>query len=295
MPSDNIKIKAKKISEINRIDDESFSLNEYGDTSYLLLSYKDNSSVAQNFRMSLNQLANQILSQPGTLSDQDFYNQLNRLIQTNPELKESLSGKAGESAFEIARRLGLTAATNEEEFIKMIINNANYNYQPDIDNTTTYNYIFTYAPESSDYLIMNNGYPVGIKETLINASWSQKTYGKIPENRNNSNDSFYMKDYNYKSTSAYNASDNNYSFKWNPCVRTGKVWIVVPKHFFDVVTCSFIDNLGHKWQICDALHKDPLEPVAIKEASNVYQSQAYVFFCYSTNGAVGKVYFKKIS
>ena len=291
MASDTIRIKAKKISEIETIN-SSFSLNEHGNNSYLLLSYKDNNNP-QNFRISLQQLAQQILSQPGTINTDDFYTQLVNMLQ-NPNIHNSLKGDNGESAYQIAKRLGLTSAPNEEEFIRTIINNAEYNYQPDADITTNDKYIFTYAPESSVYLTLNNGAPSGITDGLVNAIWTQKTTGRWPS-RNLNNDGIYLKDYNYKQTNDYNNQDNNYSFIWNPIVRTGKIWIIVPEHFFDTTTCSFLDNNSHKWKICDALHKEPIEPVAIKKITNCYLGETYIFFCFSTNGAVGKVYFKKIS
>lgn len=242
--TNQIKIRAKKISDINNIDDN-FSINQFGRFAYLLLSYKDNNNLPQNFKMSLEQLATAILNKNGAISE------------------------------------------NEVNFIKYLMNSGNFNYQEDVNITTSTPYIFTYALES-DFTKEENTDNLLINNTITQLSYTQSTIGVVPISAGSNYKGFYLKDYTYNAN-----EDSNFGFVWDNHVINGKVWIVVPENFFDMTSRSFLDNNSHKYKICDALLKEPIEPVKIKRTT--YNGVSYVLFCYSENGATGKVYFKKIS
>lgn len=234
-----IKIKAKKISDISSIDNN-FSINQFGKFAYLLLSYKDNNSLPQNFKISLDQLATAILNKNGTITE------------------------------------------SEIRFIKDIMQNGDYIYQEDIDNTTSEPYIFTYALETdftqdSGIFYINN---------IINSlNYTQGTRGVLPDSSGPNDTGFCIKN--------YTLNNNEHSFKWDERVVEGNVWIIIPAQFFDRTTNSFLDNESHKYKICDALIKEPIEPVDIK--TTTWNGVQYVLYCFSQNGATGKVYFRKIA
>lgn len=238
--SSEIKIRAKKISELNNVNSD-FSINQFGKFAYLLLAYKDNNSLPQNFKISLEQLSEAILNKHGALT------------------------------------------IDEIEFIRHIMNNGDFTYQEDVDITTNDSYIFTYALESDfSYDSLNN---LIINSNINNLQYTQFTRGTIPVTSGINNHGFTLKD--------YNNNVNNYAFVWDEHVVEGTVWIVVPSNFYDRETNSFLDNNSHKYKICDAMIKQPIEPVNV--VTTMYNNIPYTLFCFSTNGAIGNAYFKKIT
>lgn len=116
-----ISIKAKKISKINSYDNQ-FSFNENKDKTYLLITYAPENSDPQNFKIPLNEIIDRIKQSVEVISEEDILNQLINILNNNETLNNRIKGEPGESAYEIAKRLNLTNAENETEWVESLNN-----------------------------------------------------------------------------------------------------------------------------------------------------------------------------
>lgn len=119
-----IKIRAKKISQLEK---SNLSLYEHGDKLYLLISYKPNNSEnGQNFRLSVNDIIDEIIeniSIPGSTIANEIIEYLSENTTNSNSfinlLKRYLNS---ESAWQTAQRLGKTGgAQTEESWYDLII------------------------------------------------------------------------------------------------------------------------------------------------------------------------------
>ena len=81
--ANEIQITARKISDIQTLNIDNFSIDSNGDKSYLLLSYKPNNGNGQNYKISLQDLLNIIENSNISISETDFKNKLDK--SSNPD------------------------------------------------------------------------------------------------------------------------------------------------------------------------------------------------------------------
>lgn len=322
----DIKIKGRKISALSNKDLE-FDLARDGKYSYLLVGYVGEdqtiSNNAMNFKVSIDKIAEQIVNDSvHNVTKENFISTLLEASRDEQVLERykgnkgdsGNDGSPGKSAYEIAKDYGLTDAENEEEWIKQLMDVIDGTPEDeDVDTYANLNAIFGYFasdpnenPLSSKNVFTRSSGSLSLNINTLNQYYSncitcyndESNRGRMPESNSDPN-KFFMRN--------YNNNNDNYSFIWSDKVIEGVVWIIVPSNFFDIATQSFKDNKGHKYKICDGLMKQPLEsPRNIITINNIVYSapvnsnfndykNSYTLFCYSTNGARGKVYFKKIS
>lgn len=119
-----IKIRAKKISQLEK---SNLSLYEHGDKLYLLISYKPNNSEnGQNFRLSVNDIIDEIIeniSIPGSTIANEIIEYLSEnTTNSNTFLTLLKRYLNSESAWQTAQRLGKTGgAQTEESWYDLII------------------------------------------------------------------------------------------------------------------------------------------------------------------------------
>lgn len=150
------------------------------------------------------------------------------------------------------------------------------------------NYIFSYASENQPGIFIKNENNIIINvniNNIRNLSWTQEINGAVPTTNKNGH-GFCLKDYN---------TTYNESYVWDDTVSTGKVWILLPKRFYDLESNMFIDEYKNKWYFLDALMKNPLTPVIDPVViNNLYEGEDYILICFSEEGQVDEQYFKKI-
>lgn len=111
-----LKVRAKKISKITEFNND-ILFSESEDKLYLLITYAPENKVPQNFKISIDKLADEIRSRVEVLPEEDVVNLLKNIFATDEELFNELKGK---SAYQIALEEGLTTAETEAEWIESL-------------------------------------------------------------------------------------------------------------------------------------------------------------------------------
>jgi hypothetical protein len=283
--ANDIKIRAKKISELN--SDTSFNFEEKGKDTYLIVAYKPLSGTGQNFKLSMKTIIDTLkLSIPG-ITYEEIKTQLINVLQNNEEVKNLLITT---SVLEWAKEHGFDGS--DTELWEMFKNGNGGSTGPTgptgpTEPTDTTNYLFTYASELQEGIFNkdanDNIISVNI-EALKGLSYTQEVIGKVPTTNKNGH-GFCLQNYN---------TTYSESYIWDDAVLNGRVWIILPAKFYNIDQNNFIDENGGKWKFCDAMIKNPMVPVNTISLSNFYEGQNYILVCYSEEGQVDEQYFKKI-
>ena len=283
--ANDIKIRAKKISDLN--SDTNFDFEKNGEDTYLIVAYKPSSGTGQNFRLSMKNIFDKLKSSISSMTDEEFKTQLISVLQNYEEVKNSLVTK---SVLEWAREHGFTGS--DAELWEMFKNGngtdegggSTGSTEPITDTTK---YIFSYASELQEGIFDKdtNDVITGVNVTALQElPYTQEVTGKVPTTNKNGY-GFCLQDYNTTYSAAY---------IWDNGVLNGRVWIILPAKFYNVDQNNFIDENGGKWKFCDAMIKNPMDPVNTISLPSFYEGQNYILVCYSEEGQTGEQYFKKI-
>lgn len=93
--ANEIKIRAKKISDLNQ--DANFDFENKGGETFLIVAYKPTAATggtAQNFRISIKSIIDKLKASISVMSNDEFKNQLNAVLNQYPDLKNALVTKS---------------------------------------------------------------------------------------------------------------------------------------------------------------------------------------------------------
>ena len=301
MANNEIKIRAKKISDLNQ--DASFDFESKGGETFLIVAYKPTTATggtAQNFRISIKSIIDKLKDSISGMTNEEFKNQLVAVLQQFDEVKNTLVTK---SVLDWAREHGFTGSDFE---LWQLFQNGSGGSTPTgptgettptgptgetggtTPSTDTTSYIFSYASELQEGIFTKdaNDTIVGVSvEALKALSYTQEVTGKVPTTNKNGH-GFCLQDYN---------TTGNESYIWDDAVLNGRVWIILPAKFYNISQKNFIDEHGGTWKYWNWSFNrsvDPaLDPITI---TDLYEGQDYVLVCYSEEGQVDEQYFKKI-
>lgn len=109
--ANEIKIRAKKISDLNQ--DTNFDFETKGGETFLIVAYKPTAATggtAQNFRISIKSIIDKLKESISGMSNDEFINQLNAVLNQDSELKNALVTK---SVLDWARDHGFKGSDDE--------------------------------------------------------------------------------------------------------------------------------------------------------------------------------------
>lgn len=109
--ANEIKIRAKKISDLNQ--DANFDFEKKGEETFLIVAYKPTAATggtAQNFRISIKSIIDKLKASISGMSNDEFKNQLNAVLNQYPDLKNALVTK---SVLDWARGHGFEGSDDE--------------------------------------------------------------------------------------------------------------------------------------------------------------------------------------
>ena len=109
--ANEIKIRAKKISDLNQ--DANFDFEKKGEETFLIVAYKPTAATggtAQNFRISIKSIIDKLKASISGMSNDEFKNQLNAVLNQYGELKDALVTK---SVLDWARDHGFAGSDDE--------------------------------------------------------------------------------------------------------------------------------------------------------------------------------------
>ena len=307
--ANEIKIRAKKISEIN--ENPSFNFETHGNETFLIVAYKPSTTTGgapQNFRISVKSIIDKLKESITGMSDEEFKTQLISVLQQYAEVKNALVTK---SVLDWAREHGFTGS--DAELWQMFQNGSGGGGStptgatdptgptgatdptgPTGDPTPTGQtedsipYLFSYASELQNGIFIKdaNDTIIGVNINALKAlTYTQEVTGAVPTTNKNGH-GFCLQDYNATYSEA---------FIWDGAVANGRVWIILPAKFYNVSQKNFIDEKGGKWKFVDPMMKNPMNPAVDPiTISGLYKSQDYVLVCFSEEGQVDEQFFKKI-
>ena len=109
--ANEIKIRAKKISDLNQ--DANFDFEHKGEEAFLIVAYKPTAATegtAQNFRISIKSIIDKLKASISGMSNKEFKDQLNAVLDQDPDLKNALITK---SVLDWARGHGFEGSDDE--------------------------------------------------------------------------------------------------------------------------------------------------------------------------------------
>ena len=307
MANNEIKIRAKKISDLNQ--DASFDFESKGGETFLIVAYKPTAATggtAQNFRISIKSIIDKLKDSISGMTNDEFKTQLINVVNYYDEVKNALVTK---SVLDWAREHGFNGSDDE---LWQIFQNGNGGSTPTgptgettptgptgpTGETTptgptgptgdTTNYLFSYASELQEGIFTKdaNDTIVGVSVAALKAlSYTQEVTGKVPTTNKNGH-GFCLQDYN---------TTYSESYVWDEAVSSGRVWIILPAKFYNISQKIFIDEKNGKWKFVDPMMKNPMNPAVDPiTITGLYEGQDYVLVCFSEEGNVDEQFFKKI-
>lgn len=300
--ANEIKIRAKKISDLNQ--DADFDFESKGGETYLIVAYKPTAATgggtASNFRISIKSIIDRLKDSIAGMTNEEFKDQLIAVLQQFGEVKNALVTK---SVLEWAQGHGFGGSDDE---LWQMFKNGSGGSTPagptgettptgptgetggTTPSTDTTSYIFSYASELQEGIFNKdaNDTIIGVNvAALQELSWTQEVIGKVPTTNKNGH-GFCLQDYN---------TTYSESYIWDNAVQDGRVWIILPAKFYNVSQKNFIDEKNGKWKFVDSMMKNPLNPALDPiTITGLYEGQDYVLVCFSEEGQVDEQYFKKI-
>ena len=290
--ANEIKIRAKKISDLNQ--DANFDFENKGGETFLIVAYKPTAATggtAQNFRISIKSIIDKLKASISGMSNDEFKNQLNAVLNQYGELKDALVTK---SVLDWARDHGFEGSDDELwQLFKNGSGGSTGKPEPTgptgpTEPTDTTSYLFTYASELQEGIFTKDANDTIIDvnvDALKALSYTQEVVGKIPTTNKNGH-GFCLQDYNVTWAESY---------VWDVAVLHGRVWIILPAKFYNISQKNFIDEKGGKWKFLDAMMKNPMNPqVDPITITGLYNNTDYVLVCFSQEGNSDEQFFKKI-
>ena len=299
--ANEIKIRAKKISDLNQ--DTNFDFETKGGETFLIVAYKPTAATegtAQNFRISIKSIIDKLKASISGMSNKEFKDQLNAVLDQYPDLKNVLVTK---SVLDWARGHGFEGS--DDELWQLFKNGSGGSTgKPEHTGPTgpteptgptgptepadTTSYLFTYASELQEGIFTKdvNGTIISVDVNALKAlSYTQEVVGKVPTTNKNGH-GFCLQDYNVTWAESY---------VWDVAVLKGRVWIILPAKFYNISQNNFIDEKGGKWKFVDALMKNSMNPqVDPITITGLYNNTNYVLVCFSQEGNSDEQYFRKI-
>lgn len=300
--ANEVKIRAKKISELQNLDISNIRVNDdnnnsvYNNLLYLLgaaVEDVQNQQPASNFKISLADLITEITND-SKINNTELANKLlsilnNTLEGVDQELYETILNKikyigSSDSVLNWAKN-NHGFMGNDNDLWDLILGantNANQNFNPsDINSTDSNSYIFSYFSSSTQNIFQTiNGVQTLNFNTIIDLSYTQKNINHFPNNNLQSNNGFYFVNY---------LAEYKPSFTWHSSVAEGNIYILIPQKYFDNETNLFKDDYGRKWQLISPIGYD-IKPVS--KSYPINNNINYCLLCISENGMVGDAYFK---
>ena len=300
--ANEIKIRAKKISEIN--ENKNFNFETHGGETFLIVAYKPTTATggtAQNFRISIKSIIDKLKDSITGMTNEEFKDQLIAVLQQFGEVKNALVTK---SVLEWAQGHGFGGS--DAELWQMFQNGSGGSTpagptgettptgptgettptgptgqtEPSGDTTS---YLFSYASEAQSGIFIKdaNDNITGVNEAALKAlPYTQEITGKVPTSNKNGHGFCFVA----------GKSQTKFAFTWDDAVDVQgvPVWIIVPAKFYSIDNISFIDETGKYWGIWEPGMKASFLELQKGPIAVTINNQNYVLVCYNQEGANGK-------